>query len=45
MKLSRLEQETIINFNAGEDHGDSLYRDPAVMKKVDTLVNGYPSGL
>ena len=42
MKLSRLEQETIINFNAGEDLAILYTRDPAVMKKVDTLVNGYP---
>ena len=42
MTLSRLEQETIINFNAGEDTAILYTRDPAVMKKVDTLVNGYP---
>ena len=42
MTLSRLEQETIINFNAGEDKAILYTRDPAVMKKVDTLVNGYP---
>ena len=42
MTLSRLEQETIINFNAGEDKAILYTRDPSVMKKVDTLVNGYP---
>ena len=42
MTLSRLEQETIINFNAGEDKAILYTRDPVVMKKVDTLVNGYP---
>ena len=42
MTLRRLEQETIINFNAGEDKAILYTRDPAVMKKVDTLVNGYP---
>ena len=42
MKLTRYEQETIINFNA-EDKTAILYtRDPAVMRKVDTLVIEYP---
>ena len=42
MKLTRYEQETIINFNA-EDKTATLYtRDPAVMRKVDTLVIDYP---
>ena len=42
MKLTRYEQETIINYNA-EDKTATLYtRDPAVMRKVDTLVIDYP---
>ena len=42
MKLTRYEQETIINFNA-EDKTATLYtRDPAVMRKVDALVIEYP---
>lgn len=42
MKLTRYEQETIINFNA-EDQRATLYtRDPAVMRKVDALVIEYP---
>ena len=42
MKLTRYEQETIINFNA-EDKMATLYtRDPAVMRKVDALVIDYP---
>ena len=42
MKLTRYEQETIINYNA-EDKTATLYtRDPAVMRKVDTLVIEYP---
>lgn len=42
MKLTRYEQETIVNFNA-EDKTATLYtRDPAVMRKVDTLVTEYP---
>ena len=42
MRLTRNEQETIINFNA-EDKTATLYtRDPAVMRKVDALVIEYP---
>ena len=42
MKLTRYEQETIINFNA-EEKGATLYtRDPAVIRKMDALVNVFP---
>ena len=42
MRITRYEQETIINFNA-EGKTATLYtRDPAVMRKVDSLVNEYP---
>ena len=42
MKLSRYEQETIVNYNAGE-HTATLYtRDKAVMRKLDTLVADFP---
>ncbi len=42
MRLTRYEQETIINFSA-DDHTATLYtRDPAVMRKVDALVTEYP---
>ena len=42
MKLTRYEQETIINYNA-EDKTATLYtRDPAVIRKVDALVIEYP---
>ncbi len=42
MKMTRYEQETIINFNA-EDKTATLYtRDPAVMRKADSLVSAYP---
>ena len=42
MKLTRYEQETLINFNA-QDRTATLYtRDPAVMRKVDALVIEYP---
>ena len=41
-KLTRYEQETIINYNA-EDKTATLYtRDPAVIRKVDALVIDYP---
>ena len=42
MKLTRYEQETIINFNAGEKMATLYTRDPAVMRKVDALVIEYP---
>jgi hypothetical protein len=42
MKLTREEQETIINFNAGEQTATLYTRDPAVMRKIDTLVIKYP---
>ena len=41
MKLTRYEQETIINFNADEKMATLYTRDPAVMRKVDTLVIEY----
>ena len=42
MKLTRYEQETIINFNAEEKTATLYTRDPAVMRKVDALVIEYP---
>ena len=42
MRLSRYEQETVINFNAGERVATLYTRDPAVMRKVDALVIGFP---
>ena len=42
MKLTRYEQETIINFNAGDQTATVYTRDPAVMRKVDALVIEYP---
>ena len=41
-RLSRYEQETIINFNAGDKMATLYTRDREVMKKVDTLVNVFP---
>ena len=42
MKLTRYEQETIINFNAEEQMATLYTRDPSVMRKVDALVTEYP---
>lgn len=42
MKLTRYEQETIINYNAEEKTATLYTRDPAVMRKVDALVIDYP---
>lgn len=42
MKMTRYEQETIINFNAGEQTATLYTRDPAVMRKVDALVIEFP---
>ena len=42
MKVTRYEQETIINFNAGEQTATLYTRDPSVMRKVDALVIEFP---
>lgn len=42
MKLSRYEQETVINYNAGEQNATVYTRDKAVMRKLDTLVADFP---
>ena len=42
MKMTRYEQETIINFNAQERSATLYTRDPAVIRRIDTLVNDYP---
>ena len=42
MKLTRYEQETIINFNAQDQMATLYTRDTAVMRKVDALVIEYP---
>ena len=42
MKLTRYEQETIINFNAQDKMATLYTRDPAVMRKVDALVIEFP---
>ncbi len=40
--LSKYEQETIINFNAGEQLATVYTRDKTVMRKFDTLVIEFP---
>ncbi len=42
MKLSRYEQETIVNYNAGEQTATLYTRDKTVMRKLDTLVADFP---
>lgn len=42
MKLSRYEQETIVNYNAGEQTATLYTRDKVVMRKLDTLVTNFP---
>ncbi len=42
MKLSRYEQETIVNYNAGEQTATVYTRDKTVMRKLDTLVDEFP---
>lgn len=40
--LTRYEQETIINFNAGEQTATVYTRDRTVMRKLDRLVAEFP---
>ena len=40
--LSKYEQETVINFNAGEQTAIVYTRDKAVMKRIDALVIEFP---
>ena len=40
--LSKYEQETAINFNAGEQTAVVYTRDKAVMRKLDALVIAFP---
>ncbi len=42
MKLSRYEQETIVNYNAKEQTATLYTRDKAVMRKLDTFVADFP---
>ena len=42
MKLSRYEQETIVNYNAGEQTATLYTRDKTIMRKLDTLATDFP---
>lgn len=42
MYLSRLEQETIVNYNAGEQTATVYTRDKAVMRRLDALKDAFP---
>jgi hypothetical protein len=42
MNLTRYEQETVINYNAGEEDASVYTRDRAVMRKLDALVIEFP---
>ncbi len=42
MKLSKYEQETIINFNVAESDAVVFTRDKAVIRKLDSLLNEFP---
>ncbi len=41
-KLSKYEQETIINFNVAESDAVVFTRDKVVIRKLDSLVNEFP---
>lgn len=41
-RLTRIEQETIINFNVAEAKATVFTRDKAVMRKLDSLVTEFP---
>lgn len=42
MRITREEQETIINFNAKDKIATVYTKDPTFMKQMDKLVSGYP---
>jgi len=42
MKLSKYEQETIINFNVAESDAVVFTRDKVVIRKLDSLVSEFP---
>jgi len=41
-RLTKIEQETVINFNAGEEEAVVYTRDKAVIRKLDSLVTEFP---
>ena len=42
-RLTKTEQETVINFNVAETEAVVYTRDRAVMRKLDSLVTEFPS--
>lgn len=42
MKISKYEQETIVNYNAGDKIATVYTRDKSVMAKIDSLVTEFP---
>jgi hypothetical protein len=42
MRFTKYEQETVINYNAGEQDASIYTRDRAVMRKLDALVIEFP---
>ncbi len=42
MNLTKYEQETIINFNAGEKNATVFTLDSTVMRQLDSLVHEHP---
>ena len=43
MKLSQYEQETVVNYNAGEQTATLYTRDKVVMRKLNTFVADFPN--
>lgn len=41
-RLTKIEQETVINFNAGEEEAVVYTRDKADIRKLDSLVTEFP---
>ena len=41
-RLTKIEQETVINFNAGEEEAVVYTRDKTVIRKIDALVAEFP---
>lgn len=41
-QLTKYEQETIVNYNAGDENATVYTRDKTVMRKLDTLVTEFP---
>lgn len=42
MQLTKYEQETVVNYNAGEPLAEVYTRDKTVIRKLDALVTAFP---